>query len=225
MTDNDFFDGIEDAQVYGLRQYITPGEYLLRLINCKAASSRKDERFFAAELEVLWSTGEEALPAGETCSYFQKKNWDGSMGRIKGFIAAAWGHDPDEVTRVVANAAVSEDNPLGDNLMFCRARSVETKSGGMATNMEFGVYDESLDPRTTGRSPWKSAGATEVGGQEKEKDKGKKNGEGDEKARPPVDKAKKDAMTKAADLLRAGGKKEGKKGAGAPPVTKDDIPF
>lgn len=219
MAGEDFFEGIEDAEVYGLRQYMAPGEYLFRVISCKAASTRQDARFFAAELETLWSEGDDAHEVGETCSYFQLKSWDGSLGRIKGFIAASWGHDPAEVTKDVANAAVSEENPLGDNLVFCRARQVETKKKGVATNSEFMAYDEDLDPRQTGRSPFKRAGAEKV---EKEaKDEKPSKGDGEEKARPEKNKATKEAVTSAAALLKLGGKKEkAPRKAG-----EDDVPF
>jgi hypothetical protein len=201
----DFFDGIEDEEVYGLRQYMAPGDYLFRVRSCKASATRKKLEFFAADLDVLWAEGEDAHEVGDTCNYFQMKDWDGSLGRIKGFIAAAWGRAPSEVTKAVALAAVSEKNPLRDNLLFCRARTVETKKGGEATNSEFAIYDEALDPRATGRSPFKRGVVAKgsEGGNEKARPAAR-----EEKAEKAERSEKKVAVTSAAALLASGGKKE-----------------
>lgn len=216
MVQDMFDEEFDEAQVYGVRQYLTPGDYLLKVRDCKHDEDRKGNEFFAAGLQILWSEGEEALPAGEDASYYQKREWDGALGRIKGFIAAVWGHDPREVTQEVARGACSEENPLGGSLVYAKARPATSKKKETpVTNIQFIPYvddegqeaAEARDPRRTGQNPFRvGTAAAKKKTPSKEESSGEPRTQATERKKP---------VTAAAALLKGAAKD----------VVGEDAPF
>jgi hypothetical protein len=123
------FSGIEKALVSEGGVYILPGNYTLRILRCKAGTTRKGVGFFVAEFETLASDNPERKQGCQQ-SWFVGLDKDAAMGNIKGFIATVEGVDPAEVDEDAVELIVSERNPLMGREVKCSANNIKTRAGG-----------------------------------------------------------------------------------------------
>lgn len=155
------FDGIEKAELNNGGTYLRPGVYpKLEIEEFKAGRTRKKEDFVVVKVKIVESSGPEANPVGSTADVMTMMRWDGALGHIKGFLAAAMAIDVREVDAAGTELAIGEEQPLRGMLVACEASSVETKSGGTFTKVRWYPYAEKVEAPA---APVKSGLAAKLG--------------------------------------------------------------
>ena len=136
------FKGIEEAKVSEGGSFLTEGIYPeLEIVEFKAGQSRKREDFVVVKCKVVQSTGPSAAPVGALVDWMVMLRWDGALGHVKGFLAAACGIDVSEVDEAGTEAAIGEEQPLRGMKISAEARNVVTKSGGTYTKVRWYPHD------------------------------------------------------------------------------------
>ena len=113
------FDGIENVYAEGtssLRQYFEPGFYTVAIERVFLHEKRLGGgKLFIVETQVLESDNPNIKP-GEKRNWVQSLAMPSALPRIKTFIGAALGLDPQDingkVNASICNHAVSAENPL-----------------------------------------------------------------------------------------------------------------
>lgn len=137
------FKGIEEAKVGQGGNYLRTGSYLFAIEKIETGTNRKKQDFVAAQLKVIEvlapahegaidDTGkqERTHAVGETVTWMVMLSWDGWLGKIKAFLAAAMGVLPEQIDEAGAEAAVSAENPFAGLHVRADVRQVITKGKG-----------------------------------------------------------------------------------------------
>lgn len=144
----DLHDLIGNAQVTDGGIYPEPGVYpVLFLDACKMVESRKGDKLFCAEFEILESNVDER-PAGSRMSWMANlSKHDAAPGNVRAFLAAAAGITPDGVDAEGSRAAVSSANPLHGRVLRLEASNTKTRAGGDFTLCRFSALDDGMQAK------------------------------------------------------------------------------
>ena len=140
------FDGLQDAQMPGGGRFFTDGVYLVDVILAKSGESQQGKGAYVAieaknvETLVEFPAGRisdidgSVMPAscvaGETLSNVIMMRTQPAASNIKGFLVAATGLTPDQITSAVAEKAFGGDGKaLAGVRLIARAATIKTKAG------------------------------------------------------------------------------------------------
>jgi hypothetical protein len=139
------FSGIERAQVSEGGTYLREGVYPeLEVIEFKSGRTRKGDDFCVIKVDVVQSIGANANPIGMPADIMIMMRWDGALGHIKGFLAAAVPCALQDITAEGVEEAIGPSQPLAGQKVSAEATNVETKSGGTFTKVRFYPYAEAV---------------------------------------------------------------------------------
>lgn len=146
----DIHDIIGTAATSESGVYPEPGVYpILRIDVAKVIESRKGDKLFCAEMEILDSQVAER-PAGTTMSWMANlTKHDAAAGNVRKFLASAAGITVEQVDPEGSRAAVSPQNPLHGRLVRLEAVATKTRAGGDFTLCKFSALPEELQARST----------------------------------------------------------------------------
>ncbi len=134
------FDNIEKAAVGGDGNWVRPGRYTAEIMAVKLTKKFTGEEFVAIEMtivNVLDNDEGRGHKAGESITSLMKVNLASFLGNFKQFISATLGVDPDDVTKVEANRATSDEQPLAGIIVEFNARIIQTQAGKPFTKVTF----------------------------------------------------------------------------------------
>lgn len=142
---SDIHDMIGSANVTEGGVYPIAGVYpILYLDACKMVESRKGDKLFCAEFDIIESNVEER-PSGSRMSWMANlTKHDAAPGNARAFLAAAAGIKPENVDAEGSRAAVSSHNPLHGRLVRLDASNTKTRAGGDFTLCRFSALPEEL---------------------------------------------------------------------------------
>lgn len=145
---SDVHDMIGSAKVTEGGVYPLAGVYpILYLDAVKMVDSRKGDRLFCAEFDIIRSEVDER-PAGSRMSWMANlTKHDAAPGNARAFLAAAAGIDPENVDAEGSRAAVSPQNPLHGRLVRLDASQTKTRAGGDFTLCRFSALPDELQAR------------------------------------------------------------------------------
>jgi hypothetical protein len=131
------------------RRYLSPGEYVLKIVSVAEGVDGKSREFYAADFEVVSTTSPE-FAEGDSVSviFFAGKYPQYYKRDIKGLLAAAAPETTDYKTLVMA--APSDEQPLAGRLLVCNSYEdtgkINPKNGKGYTRNEFvSLADAGLD--------------------------------------------------------------------------------
>jgi len=135
---SDVHDRIGNAKTSESGVYPEPGVYpVLEIDSCRVIDSRKGDKLFCAEFNILESRVEER-PAGSSMSWMANlTKHDAAPGNVRKFLAAAAGVTVENVDPEGSAAAVSSHNPLHGRLVRLEAMMTKTRAGGDFTLCKF----------------------------------------------------------------------------------------
>lgn len=130
------FDKISDADPSNGGVYFNAGHrYLAEVEKCLVKLSRKGDQLFIAELRVVESDDARLTP-GMKASWIVNFKQDASLGNILWFLGACSGIKVEdtarmkkEITKEVAEFAVTEANPMAGKRVRFDVQGVKTKAG------------------------------------------------------------------------------------------------
>jgi hypothetical protein len=124
----DVFDRVANADEQEGAAYPVPGVYPVLMVDTlKMIESRKGDKLFVAELEVIQSDVPER-PAGSCMQWVANFRHDPTPGAVKTFFARIMGVDGSEVTSDALRYAIGEKQPCRGRLVRLEANMVKTKS-------------------------------------------------------------------------------------------------
>jgi hypothetical protein len=144
-----FFQRVDSAdvtQALTRRPYFRAGNYIVRVVDCKANNSRNGDAFFIVEAEVIQTDNPE-IRQGLVYAWLCKLNTDLGPVNVKQFIAVANGIDPKseranrEVTQEVCEYVVGKDQPLRGLQLRLQCNEIMTKQGKPFTVHTWGVLE------------------------------------------------------------------------------------
>jgi len=159
-----FFDGIEDAEVFGSGTYFNPGTYRVQVREVKAMAGQNG-KVFIVDTEVVEVIQHLTTPAekegdpplqsnevgtkpGQVISMKHKS----ALGNIKQFVGAALGipsTDKGRCTRAIGSAeaeyVVSPDQPLKGAELLLETFHTIKKDGGRFTKHVWNPLPENID--------------------------------------------------------------------------------
>lgn len=146
----DIHDMIGSAQTSEGGVYPLAGVYpVLYLDTCKMIDSRKGDKLFCAEFDIIESNVEER-PAGSRMSWMANlTKHDAAPGNARAFLAAAAGIKVENVDSEGSRAAVSSQNPLHGRLMRLDASNTKTRAGGDFTLCRFSALPEEMQEQAS----------------------------------------------------------------------------
>lgn len=133
----DSLDGMENAVVTERLPKITPGNYTLSVDKLTAIKSRKGDKFFIGTFNVLESSGEGAIGAGQKCVHMIKLSLDSAKGNVRGLISAVLNEPPTSVTKQVTQMAISDDQPAKGTVVKAYAHTTIKKDGNPFTLVDY----------------------------------------------------------------------------------------
>lgn len=145
----DIHDLIGSAQTSEGGVYPEPGVYPMLFIDaCKVIDSRKGDKLFCAEFDILESKVPER-PSGSRMSWIANlTKHDAAPGNVRKFLAAACGLEVEQVDPAGSRAAVSPQNPLHGRLVRLDANMTKTRAGGDFTLCNFSALPENLQAQS-----------------------------------------------------------------------------
>jgi hypothetical protein len=138
------FSGIKAAKVSEGGDYIKAGVYPeLEIQEFKSGKTRKGDDFVVAKVKVIKSSGPTASLPGAECDWMVMMKWDGSLGHLKGFLAAAVCDGKiEDVDDAGAEEAIGKDQPLKGLKIAATAHDVTTRAGGTYTKVKWSVFNQ-----------------------------------------------------------------------------------
>lgn len=138
------FSGIKAAKVSEGGDYLKAGIYPeLEIKEFKAGKTRKGDDFCVVKVKVLKSSGPTASAPGSECDWMVMMKWDGALGHIKGFLAAAVCDGKiEDVDDAGAEQAIGKDQPLAGLKIAATAHDVTTRAGGTYTKVKWSVFNQ-----------------------------------------------------------------------------------
>lgn len=138
------FVGIQDATVSKGSRYLSPGNWDLKVLECKLQQSKKNASttYFIVEFDVIETTAE-GFGTGDRVSWLvdmsvRQEMW---MGDVKGFAMAIAGieteTDENKVTEDGVFALVQPDNPARGLRAKCYAFNHLTQRGSDFTKTQW----------------------------------------------------------------------------------------
>jgi len=132
-----FLSGIQDADPnMGRNPFVPAGKFLLKVTEMEGRNTRKSGPAFEAHFEIMESDNP-AFKVGTHLTWMQQLRFDGSLGRIRTFLAAVAGCHTDDITDADSEEAIGKAQPLVDRLVCCEAYDTVTqvnKKDIVATN-------------------------------------------------------------------------------------------
>lgn len=131
------------------RRYLTPGEYVLKIISVAEGVDGKSREFFAADFEVVSTTSPDFEPGDQTSVIFFAGKYPAYYKRdIKGLLAAA-APETTDYTKLVVEAP-GDEQPLAGRLLVCNSyedhSKLNPKTGKGYTRNDFiSLEDAGLD--------------------------------------------------------------------------------
>ena len=126
-----------------------PALYVVRVKAIKTFVSRRDEKMFVLEAEILKSDNPERKPGMVVSWLVNLSRQEAGLGNIKGCIAAINGIDPgnerlvlQEVTEPVCDFAASEDQPLTGKVVGLECIMIKKRDGGDFTLHRWSPVDQ-----------------------------------------------------------------------------------
>ncbi len=128
------FAGIDKAPNNAGGAYTLKGLHTVRLGECKLIQSAQKggAPMFVAEYEILESNNPDCV-AGSVRSWVVNFQHPSALSNMKGFIAAAYNVDFEQVDEEVSRSIVGPDQPARGTLMKIDAIEVPTRKGGVFT--------------------------------------------------------------------------------------------
>jgi len=123
--------------------FILPGAYVCVIDVTKTATSRKGDFLWIVRLEILESSITER-PAGTRMDYIANFKHDPTPGNVKGFIAAAMGCPPEDVTYEATKLVASASNPLHGRMVRVEATQIKTKANTDFTKVSFRTIPDDM---------------------------------------------------------------------------------
>jgi hypothetical protein len=142
---SDIHEMIGNAKATEGGVYPVAGVYpVLYLDACKMVESRKGDKLFCAEFDIVESNVEER-PAGSRMSWMANlTKHDAAPGNVRAFLAAAVGIPVENVDAEGSRQAVGPANPLHGRLMRLDASDTKTRAGGDFTLCRFSALPDEL---------------------------------------------------------------------------------
>jgi hypothetical protein len=133
------FGKIGEAKFSDGGVYLLPGVYRLKIKSVKQDKARAGFEYVAVEFEVVESTCIERAP-GSICSWMVKLSPDyveTALGNIKQFMSSAAGCSMEQVNEQIAEAIVSDKQPLAGRYVRASAVNIKTKRKTDFTKVKF----------------------------------------------------------------------------------------
>lgn len=145
-----FRDSVKSVESRRQSEYVAPGRYLFRINDFKEGTTRKNDDFVVAELQVVDSSDLDRHPRGSERSYWQKTSADTAARNIRTFIAKALNCPDDALTAEMIDKAFEkkEDtgrSPLSGLLIACNAREITTRAGRPYTLCDWIAVDQDVE--------------------------------------------------------------------------------
>lgn len=125
---DNIFEGVENAQKAGSRNYIRPGVHLVRVVMCKGGRDRETgQAYYVVEVKVIRSRGgydvdkKPVAPhmPGEFASWFVGiKKETPALGNIRAFVAAATTLPLDSIDQEDCLATIAKGGTLLSNTLM-----------------------------------------------------------------------------------------------------------
>ncbi len=134
------FDNIEQAAVGGDGNWVRPGRYTAEIMAVKLTKKFTGEEFVAIEMTVISVEDNDegkGHKVGEAITQLMKVNNASFLGNFKQFISSTLGVSPDDVTKVEAQRATSDEQPLAGIVVSFNARTIKTKANTDFTKVTF----------------------------------------------------------------------------------------
>jgi hypothetical protein len=131
------FDGIENAQTNQKLPNVVPGRYTFKVDSIKMVKSRKGVTYLCLESTVAKRLSEQGNEAGSKCSLLMNTSLDNFLSNAKNLFGAVKGVPETKVTKQMADALVSEDNPGAGALVDVEASNITTRAGKPFTLVRF----------------------------------------------------------------------------------------
>lgn len=124
------FAGFKDARSGRPSNYLSPGEYLLRVDKCKVGESRKKQGFVAVEFTVVHAFSSDSKhKAGEEVTWMLMTHHDSWQGDFKAFLSAISNTPEDRIEDNDGLQVVSEAQPLSGYVIKANVWTKQTKAG------------------------------------------------------------------------------------------------
>jgi hypothetical protein len=143
--EGDIFDKVANAEDRDRRitLYPIPGAYPVLLVDVvKIITSRQNETFFVAELEILQSMVQDR-PPGTRMTWMVNMKHDSSPRNVKEFICALMAVDSEAVTPEAVKYACGPDNPCHGRLVRLEAAYTKLKRA-QALTMEEAIKTQAV---------------------------------------------------------------------------------
>jgi hypothetical protein len=142
---SDVHDMIGSARTTEGGVYPVAGVYPILYVNaCKMVDSRKGDKLFCAELDIIESNVPDR-PKGSRMSWMANlTKHDAAPGNARAFLAAAAGIEVENVDAEGSRAAVGMHNPLCGRLVRLDASDTKTRAGGHFTLCRFSTLPDAL---------------------------------------------------------------------------------
>jgi hypothetical protein len=145
-----FFTGIEQADISGTKPYFETGTYVVDIMRVFTLTSRKQQKLFIIECEIVESDNPNRPPGMECSQVIVIKPDTPAMGNVLAFIAASQGIDPyntankelikKEITEAFCEYVVTKENPLGGKRLRLKCAPIKTKADTDFTVHYWGPY-------------------------------------------------------------------------------------
>lgn len=130
------FEGMKSAKRRIDGNYVIPSHFIGRIVRVKQGRTRKEEGFFAVEMQVVHDFEPERAERGiyghsigEEVTHLMMAKHDSFLGNVKGFIGAVLDLPDDAIGENEAVKVTSDDQPLSGLLVEVAARNTRTRAG------------------------------------------------------------------------------------------------